>query len=172
MPAQVPNFGPFSAVYIGDAPPAVGVLSSLLETRTKGSHFKYTVPETFVPVLGKTVQSDLATLDFALTFYSFDDTVMKLAMGNPVQAGGINRDDPSQFAQYTLLLLSANELDTTSVLIPVCWTVKNLDQNREKNTVGEMRIEFRAQNRNRFVQLYRQDTYANLATILGARSPI
>lgn len=172
MPNQVELIGPFAGVYVGDAAPSVNVLQQVTTTRTEGGDFTYTVPETFVPVLGNSVQNGEARLDFNLTFYGFDDLIMKLAMGNSVESLGVGRDDPSSFAKYTVLLLDFDENSTRSLYIPECYTLKKMQQPRSKTAFGKMRIDFTFLNRNRFNPLYYMDTAANLATLLGGRSPI
>lgn len=173
MPYPNLSIGPYVSAYAGDASPSVAVLTQLISTRTEGSDLDYGMEEAYVDVADNSIQIGRALLNFNLTFYGFDDeTIMKLAMGNSVEDLGVEIDDPSSFQKYTLLLLDSDPDSPTSTLIPECYTLKRLRQPRRKQSIAQMRIDFTSTNRNRFIQLFRQGTYTELATILGARSPI
>lgn len=83
-----------------------------------------------------------------------------------------DKDDGSSFAQYVLLLIHPNDEERSSILLPKCYTIKRMELNYQKDQATQLSIEFVANNRNRFAQLYYMDTADNLATVLGARSPI
>lgn len=114
------------------------------------------------PVFGK--------ITLRVSFYGDDEILIKIARGLALTA--TNKDDPSTFAQYVLLLIHPNDEEQSSLLLPKCYTIKRMELNYQKDAATKLDIEFVALNRNRFTRLYYMDTADNLAAVLGSRSPI
>lgn len=171
MPLKKPPIGPFSAVYVGDAPPSVDPLTKILAKRTEGGFVNANTPEQWVPIIKNTAQSGEVEFRFECTFFQAGNQVIKLGMGNSLSTP--REDDPSSFALYTVLLLDEDEDAPESIFIPVCRTVKTVGLNREKKVVRKLKVTFTYQERDRSIKLWYKDTLANLLALpaMAGRSP-
>ena len=160
MPAKSITFGPFSGVFVGPAPPGSGPLTQITAKRTEGGFLSYILPELWVNSFGNSIPNGEAELQFDITFYGAGEQAMRLAMGNPLTTA--SQDDTPQFAKYTMLLTVPEENEPESILIPVCYSLKQLRLNREKKTPTKIKVTFLWRDRNPHIKLYKKDTVANL----------
>ncbi len=181
MPSNVVKIGPFSAIYIDDYA-GTGILTKMTDIDTGPYVLVDEIPEQVEPVAGyNSVQAGLRKVSVTMAFYGESQILINLSRGLLVNE--VSGYVGSPFNQYTLLLADADETATTSVLIPRCYTVKNMGINKEKTAPTKINYTFIATDRNRFVQipiigtsnsvpLMYMDTLDNIATALGGRSPV
>ncbi len=170
MPLDVLHIGPFAAIYVG----VYGATSTPLTQftiSTTGSHkVSYNVPEAFSFWDSNSIQSGPASIRADLTFLSDDPNTVRLANGNWITE--TYADQASSFSKYVLLLIHPDDEAESSILIPQCYTVKNLALDNTKSAPTTVPLAFTFQDVNRFNKLYYKRSAAALATILGAASPI
>lgn len=169
MPTFNFNIGPFSSIYVGLSNSS-DVLTPITAITTGPITFVENTPEAFLPGIQTTIQSGQHEVSVNATFYNDDDLVLRLARGLDLLSGNI--DDPPEFNTYSLLLLHPDENIKSSYYLPQVRVVHNISLNYEKTRCTEMSLTFTWQDRNRYNRIYYQDTYDNLAAIMGFRSPI
>lgn len=169
MPLQTVHIGPMQAIYVGDYSDSVTPLTQILTPTTNTQRVLYNIQESFEFVANNSLPSGVATISADLQFLSDDANVIKLANGNWLDAA--NEDTPSTFARYTILLVYPDEEAPSSILIPLCYTQKNVDLSYAKNSPTTTPLRFVFQDRDITTNLYYKRTLADLETILGPRNP-
>lgn len=181
MPSSIVPIGALSAIYVGNAGSSQKLVR-LGAQRSGGSAFSYDIEQRYLPIIGEPVQAGDASLSFALTFVPdfmdpaffvqgvWSNLVCRLAKGNSLE-GTIADDAASTFQKYSILLVSPDTYAKNNFWIPVCWSDKKFNTNFNKERMSTTAINFAWQNRNAKVQPYRSGTLAELATIIGSRSP-
>lgn len=170
MPLTDIHIGPFAAIYIGDAASSMQVLEQLSSIPTDVQRVSYNVTQQFEYVINSSVQNGPATVTANLRFLSDDSNVIKIANGNWIDAA--YDDTPSEFKEYTLLLVHPDTEAPSSILIPICYTTKVVDLEYSKGSPTQTGIVFEYKNRNRFTPIYYKRTAQELSDILGVRSPL
>lgn len=89
-----------------------------------------------------------------------------------MSVSAVTKDEGSTFAQYTLLLVSADDTAESSILIPKCYTIKDMGLNKDKKDPTKLDLQFVAINKNRFKKLFYMRPVDDLVTLLGIRSPL
>lgn len=148
----------------------VGQLNPLLGPRTQGGRFRYNLPDKWEVVNARFNQAGLVTVSMELTFY-WSEEAHRISMGNTIDTPGPIDDAPSN-NEYTVLLLTSDENDRPSILIPRCSSRRGLSNDFLKTNATDVPVVFYRAERNKQIQVFRRGTYSELAAILGARSPI
>ena len=153
--------------YIGDYNAGVP-LTQLMATRTQGGEFHYGVKRQWEDCDGDYRQVERAIVTLDLTFY-WDQSIYRLAMNTSLNE--TNLDDPTTGAKYTVLAVMPNENSESSILIPLCTALCNVEEPHKKTEGSIVPVHFEWQDRNKNKQLHRRGDYATLAAILGSSSP-
>jgi hypothetical protein len=172
MPSVTLHVGTFASVYIGQYMASGVPLTELTSLTTGEERVVFSQPEAFSYWTGNSLQSGPASIRVDLTFLSDDPNIVRLAEGNWLTAP--NPDDPSSYAQYTLLLVHPDDTSDASFLIPQCYTLKNLNLNYSKTAPTVLPLTFVYQSVSRYKQIYYKDTVDNLVielANLGIPSP-
>lgn len=169
MPANNFKIGPMSSLYVGMYG-ETDILTRVTAVTTGPTTVTESLPETFVPGLQTTIQSGLHEVSFNMTFYGDDELILRLSRGLDLVSG--NADDPPEFNTYQVLLLHPIEDEPSSFFFPRMRIVHTTALNYDKTRATEIGLQFIWQDRNRYTRIYYQDTYDNLAAIMGAVSPI
>lgn len=170
MPLNSLHIGPFASVYVGLCSPATDVLTQLTGVTTGAHRVVVNIPEAFNYDAQNSLQSGPAQLTASLTFLSDDPQAWRLAYGNFLNAAF--QDTASQFVRLTLLLVHPDETAESSFLFPLCYAQKSITTDWSKTGPTTIPLTFTWQDTNRFDTLYYKRTAAQLASILGARTPI
>lgn len=139
---------------------------------TGGFQINDGMPEQYEPVADNSIQTGLRAITVNMAFY-YDPTdlnIIKLARG--LNIANLDQNAGSDFGKYTLLLAHPDDAHVTSILLPKCYTIKKYSPNFEKTAVTKVELQFVAFDRNRYIDLFNQDTLNNLGAILGPRSPL
>ncbi len=174
-------------VYVGDYSGS-DVLTQLSAVRTQGGRFKYGVKRTFEDAGGGAYrQVERAILTLTLSFY-WDQEIYRLAMNTSLSTA--NLDDPTTGQKYVLLALMPNEDSKSSILIPCCQSVCEVDEPHLKTEGSIIPVTFEWQDRNSKKKLHRRGDYNKLGIeaplidpgppevygppggLLGSRSPL
>lgn len=169
MASDTVHVGPFSAVYVGVFG-ASDVLTQITIDTTDVQTIEWEMPEVVNYFLRNSVQTGPQRIAASLTFLSDDPNVVKLANGNFVTT--TNQDDASTFAKYVLLLIHTDEEAESSILIPECYTLKSLRYSNSKNDATKTPLTFQWVEPDKDTKIYYKRSASDLASILGARSPI
>jgi hypothetical protein len=169
MPLIQPTIFAPAACYVGDQTSGA-VLTQVGAIRSSGFNFSETQPGTYLEVAQNEAQSGRHQVTFDLTFISDDPNVVKIARGLSLSAGSINAVPTKNM--YTVLILSPNAFTQTSYLFYFALPTDSWKASYRKDDVAAITTSFLCQSRDINTQLFFKDTYQNLASQLGSRSPI
>lgn len=163
------SIGPFAAVYVGDY--TLNDVLSNVTAITTGPSERYEGYETiFVPGLNVYLQIGPLIASIPVSFYGDDILVKNLVLGRSVHNTDVNTPPENNF--YTLLLLSADPTDESSILFTNCRTKRDLRTVASKTAPGVTTVEFTAEDRSRYEDVVTYGTGAELSALLAGRSPI
>lgn len=127
------------------------------------------MPSTYIPALNQHVQSGPRTVSFTLTFYT--DSGLPALLAKSLLINGDINDPPNPSNKYVVLCINANSTKK-SFLFNEISTQVSYDPNYDKSNPVTIRVNFTAENLDPEYDLYQEGTPAELALILGPRSPI
>ena len=170
--------GPIAGVYVGvfnDGSDPIGnpyvPLTELIAPRTQGGKFRYIKPCQFEVGARDDCQPDLCSVTMDLTFYWSVEACI-VAMTNDFTDPATKIDDAPTGLHYTVLLLCPDPEAEASILIPECVSKCLIENPFMKTEATTLPINFNWYERNKFLQIHRRGTYAELKAILGPQSPI
>lgn len=159
--------GSFSGCFCGMLA-ASTPLERVSEQRTEGCSPTDVTPSEYNVALNLFVQSGPRTVTFSLTFYTDKNLPAKLAKSVDL-AGDLNQA-PNPQNKYVLLLTNTN--GGKSFLFNEISVIPSYDPNYDKDKPTQITVNFITTNLDPEYDLYTQGTVAELAAILGPRSPI
>lgn len=169
MPLIPITIGPFSKIFVGNSTSSAE-LTEITGITTGPSRLFEGFEEKYFPGLNKQLQVGTYTATVPFAFYGNELIVHNLARGRSVTQ--TDRNAPSENTFYTVLLLGIDETSSSSILIDTCRTDRKFEKTFAKTEPGSTPINFTAENPSRYVKIITYGTAAELAVILGIRSPI
>lgn len=171
MPSLLPKSFSFAAAYVGDASPASAVLTRIGNIRTEGTDVIDNTPTDYLPWLDEVVVTGLRDVTVEMQFYeSSSDLVDKLAMG--ISVSGSFADGPS-LQKYALLLVAPEASPgRLNFYFPKLRSEVHYESKFVKDGAVVVPVTFKISANELDTLPYYRSTLVNLATSMGARSPL
>lgn len=170
MPSILPTIYVFGAVYIGNSTDN-SVLVPIVDLRTNGAQITSGVPTIYVPSIGNYVQTGNQIAKVTLTFLSKSQMMQRLVRGLPVGAT-LSSSPLFNNQTYSLLLVGPDDGTETTYYWPKLSVEKNWDKDHSKDKALSTQITLDIEDPLVTTRLQYFDTFQNIKTIMGARSPI